>query len=339
MGMQINVDPADMTQEQREAVAGFILAYPGKTGNTVVEIPAFIHKDTADQTLVEVGKQHPVDELEILHHEHESTLPNTAFGHPVVDEAAAAFGSPLTHGNACAPSPAGVAPLPPVTTAQPPASPGPASLGAPAMPGANCQMSAALQADAQKLAGMGQSGAAVLPNGVELDKQGLPWDGRIHVESKNKNADGTWRKKRSLDSALLAQVEGELRQVMGAAPAAPLAPAPSVAHIAAMPGAGAMVNVTTPPPPPTSAVGVAPVMPAAPSVAPQAGEVPADARQQFVALIGRASAAIQAQKVTQAEVTQCCTDAGVPALPLLANRLDLVTQVAYNIDALIAARG
>ena len=78
-------------------------------------------------------------------------------------------------------------------------------------------------------------------------------------------------------------------------------------------------------------------MPAAPSAAP-AGEVPADARGMFVALVGRASAAIQGQKVTQAEVNQCCADAGVPALPLLANRLDLVAQVAAHIDALIAAR-
>ena len=30
MTMQINVDPAALTQEQREAVAGFILAYPGR---------------------------------------------------------------------------------------------------------------------------------------------------------------------------------------------------------------------------------------------------------------------------------------------------------------------
>ena len=77
-------------------------------------------------------------------------------------------------------------------------------------------------------------------------------------------------------------------------------------------------------------------MPAAPSAAP--GEVPADARGMFVALVGRASAAIQGQKVTQAEVNQCCADAGVPALPLLVNRLDLVATVASRIDALIAAR-
>jgi len=78
-------------------------------------------------------------------------------------------------------------------------------------------------------------------------------------------------------------------------------------------------------------------MPAAPSAAP-AGEVPQDARQQFVGLVGRASAAIQGQKVTPAEVNQICADSGIPALPLLANRLDLVATVASRIDALIAAR-
>jgi hypothetical protein len=37
-------------------------------------------------------------------------------------------------------------------------------------------------------------------------------------------------------------------------------------------------------------------------------------------------------------VNQCCADSGIPALPLLANRLDLVASVAAKIDALIAAR-
>jgi len=50
MSMQINVDPAGLTQEQREAVAGFILAYPGKAcagtcggGHAVAEIHAHTH--------------------------------------------------------------------------------------------------------------------------------------------------------------------------------------------------------------------------------------------------------------------------------------------------------
>jgi hypothetical protein len=63
-----------------------------------------------------------------------------------------------------------------------------------------------------------------------------------------------------------------------------------------------------------------------------------DARAQFVGLVGRASAAMQAQKITQAEINEKCAAVGVPALPLLANRLDLVPQVAASIDALIASR-
>ncbi len=261
MSIQISVDPAGLSQEQREAVAGFILAFPGKAcagtcGHAVAEIPAFIHKDTADKQLAELGR-----ELAVLQHDHESTMPESAFGKP--DEAAAAFGVP----------------------------PAPLPLGATAAPTTHA-------------------------SGVELDKHGLPWDGRIHAGTKRKNADGSWTAKRGVDPALVASVEAELRQVMGAPAAAPLAPVPTpVAPIA--PVVTSAPQITAPP---------------APAVA------PADARGMFVALVGRASAAIQGQKVTQAEVNQCCADAGVPALPLLANRLDLVAQVAAHIDALIAAR-
>lgn len=302
MSMQISVDPAALSQEQREAVAGFILAYPGKAcsgtcSHAVAEIPAFIHKDTADAGLVEVGRTiaPAVNELEALQHDHESTMPEAAFGKP--DEAAAAFGVPAAPLAGSTPVIAGastVAPPPPANTAPITTTPGVAS-----------------------------SAAGASSAGVELDKHGLPWDGRIHAESKGKLTDGSWRKKRQVDPALVAQVEAELRQVMGAAPAAPLAPA---AAIPAQPAA----NVTTP---------IAP-QPPAPSVPPApAGEVPQDARQQFVGLVGRASAAIQAGKVSQAEVNQICADSGIPALPLLANRLDLVATVASRIDALIAVRG
>ena len=163
----------------------------------------------------------------------------------------------------------------------------------------------------------------------------MPWDNRIHAESKGKIADGTWRKKRNLDPALVASVEAELRQVMGAT-GAPLVP--STAPIAPTPPLAPAAPVTANLPTASVSQPVAAPLPPAVTPAPVAGEVPADARGMFVALVGRASAAIQGQKVTQAEVNQCCADAGVPALPLLANRLDLVAQVAAHIDALIAAR-
>ena len=314
MSMQISVDPAALSQEQREAVAGFILAYPssaGTCGHAVAEIPAFIHKDTADAGLVEIGSTiTQVNELEALQHDHESTLPVAAFGQPIVDEAAAAFGVPAVP----------LAPSTPAIAA--------ASIVAPPPP--------ANTAPITTTSGVASSPTATLTPGVDLDAKGMPWDNRIHAESKGKIADGTWRKKRNLDPTLLATVEAELRQLMGAPGVTPLAP--TTAPIAPTPPLAPAAPVTANLPTASVSPAVAAPLPPAAPQAPVVGEVPADARAMFVALVGRASAAIQGQKVTQAEVNQCCSDAGVPALPLLANRLDLVAQVAAHIDALIAAR-
>ena len=324
MSMQISVDPAALSQEQREAVAGFILAYPGSAGtcgSAVAEIPAFIHKDTADAGLVEVGKtastfkayqpQEATDvELEKLQHDQESTLPAAAFGNiptggiayndPPGSDPVAVFGVPAAPLALSTPAIAGastVAPPPPANTAPITTTPGVASSVA----------------------------------GVDLDAKGMPWDNRIHAESKGKIADGTWRKKRNLDPTLLATVEAELRQLMGAPGVTPLAPttAPSVPTPPPVTAAPVTANLPTAS---TSPAAVPP--PPAPAPAPAVG----DERQQFVALIGRTSAALQGGKITQDEINQCCQAAGVPALPLLANRLDLVAIVGGSIDAIIASR-
>ena len=52
------------------------------------------------------------------------------------------------------------------------------------------------------------------PVGVTIpatDATGLPWDERIHSASKATVKDGTWRKKKGVDAATIAQVESELR--------------------------------------------------------------------------------------------------------------------------------
>lgn len=311
MTMQIHVDPTDLTQAQREAVADFILSYPGaacagacdKTQQATLRVDAdLIIRPNDRNAPITVAHQvagaaaaaASIAELATLQNDHESTMPAAAFGAPVVDEAAAAFGAPtapLALSTPTTATAATVAPPPPVNTAPTTTTPGVASS----------------------------------VGNVELDAKGFPWDARIHAESKARNADNTWRRRRNLDAAMITTVEAELRQVMGA-PTAPLAP--SIAPI-----------VPTPPP-----VMVAPVIANSPTVSESAAAVappapPADARQQFVALVGRAAAALQAGKLTQAEVTQCCADVGIPALPLLANRLDLVATVAARIDAIIEARG
>lgn len=48
-------------------------------------------------------------------------------------------------------------------------------------------------------------------NAPAADTSGLPWDERIHSRNKGLNADGTWRKKRGVDGAMVAAVEAELK--------------------------------------------------------------------------------------------------------------------------------
>lgn len=46
---------------------------------------------------------------------------------------------------------------------------------------------------------------------AEVDKNGLPWDERIHASSRAKIADGTWRMKRGVQQHVVDTVEAELR--------------------------------------------------------------------------------------------------------------------------------
>jgi hypothetical protein len=344
MSMQISVDPAGLTKAQREAVAGFILAYPaGKNvGNLSIEVSADTSQLKADLTAIhkhvdaiaDLAKDGEAFDASVAFGGHGSAALdadaahlNAVFGQgaagPTLGDVglapAAAFGgspSPLPHGAMPAPFTAGAAPSSTVPAATPTLTvPG----NVPAPPAPNVAPI--------PLAPIAAPQTANHAGGVELDKDGFPWDARIHAESKARIADGTWRKKRNLDPTVKATVEAELRQLMGA-PAAPLAPVRF--DQPAFGDANTSVNAIVPPPP---VAGAAPVMQAAPNVAP-----PADARAMFVGLVGRASAAIQGGKVTQAEVAQCCAAHGVAALPLLANRLDLVSQVAAQVDALIASR-
>lgn len=78
----------------------------------------------------------------------------------------------------------------------------------------------------------------------ELDKNGFPWDARIHASSKNTNQDGTWRYTRGGDPAVRAQVEAELRAKGFGTAAASEAPPPPP------PVAQEAAEQTPPPPPP-----------------------------------------------------------------------------------------
>ena len=101
---------------------------------------------------------------------------------------------------------------------------------------------------------------------VELDKNGIPWDERIHAGTKRKNADGTWSMKKGVDKELAAQIIAEYQS----APAAPATTTvPAAPATTTVPAAPAKPGVPTPPAPP--AAPAKPGVPAAPAKPEEAG--------------------------------------------------------------------
>ena len=103
-----------------------------------------------------------------------------------------------------------------------------------------------------------QTEAGVTVTTVELDKNGIPWDERIHAGTKRKNADGTWSLKKGVDKELAAQIIAEYQSA-----------APATTTVPAAPAAPAKPGVPTPPAPP--AAPAKPGVPAAPSKPEEAG--------------------------------------------------------------------
>lgn len=91
---------------------------------------------------------------------------------------------------------------------------------------------------------------------VELDKNGIPWDERIHAGTKRKNADRTWSLKKGVDKELAAQIIAEYQSAGGGveaptAPSKPSAPAaPSAPAKPGVPAAPSKPSAPVPPAPP-----------------------------------------------------------------------------------------
>jgi hypothetical protein len=261
--MQITVNPFELSKDEREAIAGFILTYPGAGKMEAASVVS--------------GPKDPVI---------------------VIEDPAAAFRAiPPSENVGLGKSV--IIPAPPAPTPEAinvPNPPAPISTAGPML-----------------VIPQPEPAAAPSISGIVLtDKTGLPWDERIHASTKTFNADGTWRKKRGIDVVTISTVEAELRLLM------------------AIPSPASVTTAAAIPPPPGS-----PAVPAAP--APPAAPDQADLRSQFVALVGRASAALTAGKLTQAEMASACASVGVDSLPKLGIRLDLVPHVAAEIDRLIAS--
>jgi hypothetical protein len=154
---------------------------------------------------------------------------------------------------------------------------------------------------------------AVAPTGVTLDTAGLPWDARIHTGSRAMNADGSWRRKRGVDEATIATVEGELKALMSV----PVEPASNV-----------LPFTPAPPPPPAEPVAVAVAVPAPP---------PPPPTDPFIGLIERISSLVGAKAITMEQAQAAIVAAGGVSLPLMVSRPDLIPQVLSAINALVTA--
>ena len=130
------------------------------------------------------------------------------------------------------------------------------------------------------------------------DSDGLPWDGRIHSSSKARLADGRWRQRRNTDPAVVTAVTAELRAALSA-PAAAVVP---------------------PPPPPAP---VATVFPFPPIEEPAAVPSP-PAAMTFPEFMR----AITAARLAPGVVLEACKAVGMPSIPALNQRPDLIPSVA-----------
>ena len=91
---------------------------------------------------------------------------------------------------------------------------------------------------------------------ADTDANGIPWDVRIHAGTKAKLKDGTWKKKRGIDDALVTKVEDELKRVMnaGSSDMDPAAAFPAASpEPTAPPPPAAKEEPAAPPPPATAA--------------------------------------------------------------------------------------
>lgn len=144
---------------------------------------------------------------------------------------------------------------------------------------------------------------------VALDRDGLPWDARIHAASKTKVAAGTWKLKKGMSeqAAFVDGVKAELRHTMAIpAGAAPVAPLPVAAPI---------------PPAPAP---VAPPPPAQPAAA--AGD-PTD----FAGFMQWVAGLIHQGRWTHDHTTATLQRHGLPGAVALASRPDLIPQVVRDI--------
>ena len=156
---------------------------------------------------------------------------------------------------------------------------------------------------------------------VEVDKDGLPWDARIHSNAEvRKAATGKWKRRKNLTDDYVAGIEAELRALMAVGKPQTVATAP------------APVTVTTATAAPTPP---APAAPPAPDAAPAvpAPAVPGAAPSTFAELTKWLMGHINAKNLEQSHVQVALREIGLKSLPDLNTRPDLIPVFTAKIEA------
>jgi hypothetical protein len=190
----------------------------------------------------------------------------------------------------------------------------------------------------------------------ERDSENLPWDARIHSETKKKNADGTWRFRRGLDETVKHTVYGELVATYGKAAQLSAMPAPATgaavppqppvppAPVPAEPTAAQAFGGAPPPPPiPTATVlpfpqqhsATVPVPPAPNVGVPDATQSPVV--QTFRGLMQRVNVALSQNQLTQAQLSEACKANGLDSITALAAQPMLVQAVNDYLNRFITS--
>jgi hypothetical protein len=178
-----------------------------------------------------------------------------------------------------------------------------------------------------------------------VDKEGLPWDERIHSSSKALVADGTWRRRKAVHDSVYNSVIAELRARQGVA-AAPAPVAPPVAPPVVAGPAPVTVPVAPPVAPPVVAAPVAPPVVAAPVAPPVVAAAPAPVAPPVAPVTQPAAAeTIDWPRVCQAmqeammrgvdiqKLNAIANARGLPVLALGATRPDLHAALHADLQA------
>ena len=174
---------------------------------------------------------------------------------------------------------------------------------------------------------------------VQLDKEGVPYDARIHSGTPTMNADGTWRKKRGIDEVEYGRIHAELQaqyagqgnaqlQITTGTTNAP--PAPNGSDIAPTPPAppppvspDPTASVPAAPPPPPADVPNAPAPPTANTAPPAAESAPvAGSFGDFAAFV-QAVSAIRNPQIPYKELNDTANKLGVAAFKDMKDSPDL----------------